>query len=433
VAGAATLSGSSNSSMMFDLNGTANAADKLAITGAVTNGSGVDIITVNNLGLGSPTVGSAYTIITAASGLGDADYALGTTKLTIGATTYGLSLSTSTATSEIVTLTALTGLNAAYWTGNQGAVWSNTTGGGVSLATNWSTSSTGSPDAQAQPTTVTDVYFTATGATNLTETLGANYSLNSLNFTSGAGAVTIGASNTLTLGAGGLNVPSGSAAQTLNVYTVLGSPQTWTNGSANAFTQGGEVNTNGLALTTAGSGNFAFNGVVAGSGSLALTGTGTVTLAGANTYTGETTVASGSTLSLTGSIGNGSPGGSAMTTAGTFAETSAGAIYGASSLTVSGGTATLAGLNTYSGATNINGGTVSLTGDLAGTSGVTVNGSSAALNESSAGSIGRRRLHLDPPVRPLCSAPTLTPGPRPSAPARPSMRATPVRWAMAAP
>src|SRR6202000_702341 len=108
----------------------------------------------------------------------------------------------------------------------------------------------GATDANAQPTSLTDVFFTANGATNLTNSLGANYTINSLNFTSGAGAVTIKAGNTLTInGANGLMVASGSASQTINTAITLGNVETWTNNSANTLTLGGAINTNGYFVT----------------------------------------------------------------------------------------------------------------------------------------------------------------------------------------
>ena len=385
VSGTAAFSGVIPNTFVFDFNSSnSTTSDLLAIVGATTASGAGEQISVNNVGTVF-TPGSQYTLISALSGLGTSKFSLATTKITIGGTVYSLSLANSTATTEILTLTSAagTGPNAAYWTGSRGNVWNNT----VSGATNWATDITGTIDTQAQPSAITDVFFTANGAANLTNSLGANYTINSLNFnTASVGGVTVNPGNILTInGATGITVASGSAAETFNAAIALGNIQTWTNNSANLLTIGGPVITNGFFVTAAGAGNFSFAGPVSGSGGFGVSGAGTVTLAGTNTYSGVTGVTGGA-LSLTGVIGDGGgTGGTAITTSATFSETSTGSITNASSLAVNGGTTTLAGYNNYTGATSITGGTVSLTGSLFGSS-VTVNG--GTLNESAAGIIG---------------------------------------------
>lgn len=121
------------------------------------------------------------------------------------------------------------GQAAAYWSGDQSSSWITDNLGN----TNWATDATGATDAGVVPGTATDVFFNATGATNLTTTLDRDFSINSLNFTTGAtGSVTVasgGAGNfKLTLGAGGLNVAAGSGAHTISADTVIGASQDWT-------------------------------------------------------------------------------------------------------------------------------------------------------------------------------------------------------------
>ena len=86
----------------------------------------------------------------------------------------------------------------AYWIGDQSSVWSTNTAGD----TNWATTAAGTTDTNAVPGSGSDVYFTANSASNLTNTLGQDFTINSLNFTgtgtSATSSVTI-SGNTLTL------------------------------------------------------------------------------------------------------------------------------------------------------------------------------------------------------------------------------------------
>ena len=84
-------------------------------------------------------------------------------------------------------------------------------------------------------------------------------------------------------------------------------------------------------------------GVIAAGSSLTVTA-GTTTLAGVNAYSGTTSI-NGGTLSLTGTIGSGT--GTAITSGATFTQSSTGVIAGGSSLTVTAGTTSLAGVNSY--------------------------------------------------------------------------------------
>ena len=156
-----------------------------------------------------------------------------------------------------------------------------------SPATNWSATD-GGADLHAIPGGgVTNVIFGATGnsAGPLSTTLGADFSINSLTFTSArTNSVIIGGANTLTLLSGGITVQSGSGAHTIDTTgdttagtpgVVLGASQTWTNNSSNPLTVQSSIG-------DAGAGN-----------TLTIAGTGVIQLAAANTYTGGTTVSSG--------------------------------------------------------------------------------------------------------------------------------------------
>ena len=116
---------------------------------------------------------------------------------------------------------------------------------------------------------VTDVYFSNSSGTptNLSNTLGADTTINSLTFSS-SGAVTIGSGNTLTIngqGVGNVGInDSSSGSQTINAAVALGGPQSWTNSGSGVLTVAGTVNNGGFLLTTAGSGNMAISGNIIG-------------------------------------------------------------------------------------------------------------------------------------------------------------------------
>ena len=87
---------------------------------------------------------------------------------------------------------------AIYWKGTTDGVWSD-------AVNNWTTDAGGSTPATLLPSSTNSVSFAAAGATTLSTTLGQDFSINGLNFTT-SGAVTIGGANTLTLGVGGLTL-----------------------------------------------------------------------------------------------------------------------------------------------------------------------------------------------------------------------------------
>ncbi len=350
VTGAGTLAPVSGTAttLTFDVNGAGSGAgfsDRLAIGGVGADGAGKATIFVNGLGT-SAANGNVYTLITAASGLTTGNFTFGNVggRVVFGATSYIGTLS-GTGTSELLTLGGGNPTQL-YWTGSQGSIWNTPSSG----TTNWNTDETSGVNSGTIPTSVTDVFFTTSNpvATNLTNTLGANTTINSLNFTAASGAVTIGAGNTLTLFAGVTDLSAN--AQTVNAPVILSAPQTFSNTGAGLLTIGGGITDSGFLLTTAGSGSISL-AALTGAGGLTTSGTGTTTLTGTSTYTGATTVAAGTTLSLTGTTGSGT--GTAITSSGTFNESSTGVIAGTSNLTVSAGATTLAGVNTTAGTVTV--------------------------------------------------------------------------------
>ncbi len=182
----------------------------------------------------------------------------------------------------------------AYWSGAQsgaaGLVWSTELGSSSSPGTNWSATD-GGADLHAIPGgRVTNVIFGSTGnsAGTLSTTLGADFSINSLTFTSArTNSVIVGGANTLTLLSGGITVQSGSGAHTINVTgdtiagtpgVLLGASQTWTNNSSNPLTIQSSVGDDGAGF------------------SLTIAGSGVTELAGADTYSGGTDVTAGTLI-----------------------------------------------------------------------------------------------------------------------------------------
>ncbi len=149
----------------------------------------------------------------------------------------------------------------AYWTGSQGSVWNTVNGASTNFDLDAGLTTDrgrGLNDSVANQYLVyPDVYFSSNTAA-LNTTLGADTTIRSLNFTSGAtGSVTIGAGNTLTIGtvdtsadttkpftlqnSGGITLQAGTGAHTIASDIALGADQTWGNVSSNNLTVTGAV------------------------------------------------------------------------------------------------------------------------------------------------------------------------------------------------
>lgn len=251
-----------------------------------------------------------------------------------------------------------------------------------------------------------------TKAGNATLTLGGN------NTYSGATTVNAG---TLALAAGASLNASGTvdiaSGATLDLSAGNG---TQTIGKLDGA---GTVSLGSVVTQLGGAGNDTFSGGIAGSGSVVKIGAGTQTLTGQNTYTGGTTVQAGTlalsgagTLAATGALtlnntgstfdisgANGARTIGALTgdagtqiTLGantlTFGDATGhifnGAITGAGGIVKQGtGTATLTGVQQYTGSTTINDGALAIGagGSLAAGAPVLLNGSNAAFDLSNAG------------------------------------------------
>ena len=178
----------------------------------------------------------------------------------------------------------------AFWTGAQDKQWSTVTGTATNFAQNYqrTTPRTTALDAN------TDVYFNSNTAA-LPTTLGANLSVRSVNFASGAtGAVTVGGANTLTLGTGGITVQRGTGTHTISANVALNGNQTWGNVSSNNFTVSGNISGSGTLTTTS---TYTVQTQNSASGDATttqtFTGTGKIIKTGTDTHTGGTMVKSG--------------------------------------------------------------------------------------------------------------------------------------------
>ena len=79
--------------------------------------------------------------------------------------------------------------------------------------------------------------FNASGAGNLSTTLGQNFSIGGMTMASGSSPVSI-AGNALTLGSSGITLASGAGNLNITSSVTLGAAQAWTNNSSSLLTCG---------------------------------------------------------------------------------------------------------------------------------------------------------------------------------------------------
>ncbi len=327
--GGASVAGYVKPTMSFDLGGSSlTDIDRLNVTQLAWVGTGGVVLTFSVLSSATTLTTGDYTFLTAAGGLGS-NFSLGTGIIALAGGNYQLSLANSTSTAEILTITALAGNAASFWSGGIDGSWASQPGG-AGTDTNFVTTISGATNTFALPDSNSNVIFTATSASHLSTTLDQSFVINSLGFTGTGTSNTAGTtiasgtgSNTLTINAAavngnvagsGITVASGSGANTISADVVLGANQTWTVAPGASLTVSGGVSGSGLGLTLAGGGSL--------------------TLSGSNSYSGPTVVSLG-TLTLSGS--SSAAGGVAVNTGGQLNVNSATGL-GTGTLTLNGGT-----------------------------------------------------------------------------------------------
>ena len=336
------------STMVFELG---SATDRLTFTNGGATLSGTNTIQLADLG--SFTAGN-YTLISAASGLNGGTWSLNSTNAPTGFT-YTLSNSSTT-----LSLVATANSAFYYWKGGNGSTWGT--------ANNWTSDSAGSTLLAGAPSTTADVVFAATGASNLSTTLGADYTVSTV--TLNTGGITVGGANTLTANTtsalairdtatSGTNVISANLAGTGAGLTKSGAG-TLTLSGANTFGGGlilsaGTLNLN--SATAPGSGTITITG-----GTLDNTSGSTVTLSNNNTQSWNGDFAFTGTNHLNLGTGVVALGASRTVTVNGATLTVGGNITGAGfGLTKAGnGNLTLAGANTFTGGVTLSAGKLNI-------------------------------------------------------------------------
>lgn len=157
----------------------------------------------------------------------------------IPAAGYGnLGASTTKMTVDYVRYYAPT--NTVFWTGASSAYWTN--------SANWVSNKV--------PVSTSDLTFSYLSTANRSNFLGANFSVDSLMVLETTAPVSFNGTNTLTLGAGGVDMISISSDVAFNCPIVMGAAQTWMIGGSRKLAVNSTLSGSGV-LTKSGSGTLA--------------------------------------------------------------------------------------------------------------------------------------------------------------------------------
>jgi len=302
---------------ILDLSLLTGTADRISSTGLATI-TGNNVINLTPVSGQSVTTGT-YVLLSASGGLGS-----GFTLGTVPNSSFTYSLAQSTATQEILVIGGIPIPVTAYWSGlasSTGGDSANHWSFGIAQSlgkTNWSTTVSGTTDAEQVPGSITNVIMTASNAVGVSGTLStkldAAFSIKSLTFKVPASTnihqVLIDTNgNIITIGSGGLVVDAGSTAgggimdSSGTGALDIGGSQTWANNSnsqsltVNDSIQPSVSGTTTLTISGSGTGGVALGGTISdpasGSLSLVLNQAGITQVNGANTYSGGTVLSSG--------------------------------------------------------------------------------------------------------------------------------------------
>ncbi len=246
--------------LKFDL--AAARADLLAVSDTV-EALATNFISIT--GIGTALTPGNYTLITAQGGLDTSSLALATTAVTVGATTYGLTLSHSTPTSEILTVTGSLAVSSGTWAAAGGGSWTS--------AANWTSGH--------MPAGGTVLFTDNTAANSVVVTLDAAQAAANITFgnlgATGGFALEPGDNGSLTLaGSGGtatVKIVRGTDA--IDTPVTLLANLLVTPSAGSTLDIAGDIDQSG------------------GSRSLALSGSGELILSGDNTFSGGVDVRTG--------------------------------------------------------------------------------------------------------------------------------------------
>ena len=354
-------------SLTFEIGNAATGTDRLAVTNAATVAATGGTISIGALAGDTTLTPGDYTLISASSGLGVSGLTLASSTITVGSTTYNLSLANSTSTSEILTVGGATGAAGS-------AQWDFNGNGNFSQFVKWSPRQV--PSGVGQTATFGNGVSTTINAAAPTITVDNAYTLGTVAFTNTNGSAYVIAGDGV---AGhGLTLDGGGSGANVTVATGVTATQT--------ISAPVTLNDN-LRVTPQTSTTLAISGSIgqnSSAKSLTMNGGGTLILSGAsNSYTGGTTVSAGV---LANGVLNALPTSTALTVKGTGTYNLSGKSQTVGSLAdggvntgiitnTSGTAATFtinnSSLNTFSGAVN---GNLALT--MAGSGGLTLTGTS---------------------------------------------------------